>query len=299
MMQEIYLLFLNKQMNRIFVLFIVCLILFLNDSYPDNLSLPPDSSNKYTDPSSFEIFKYDINKSLHDGLDIIKAPTGFSGSDWLAAGVVMGTTSLSILLDKDVRETVRNNQTASMDNITKIGYYYGEVVPAVSLSTGLYAGGLIFNERSVSLTGRLLGESLIYAGTINLLLKILFSRSRPYKEKGNMDFWNYKFNNDFYSLPSGHSTVAFTISTVLAERIDNIYATIGLYSLAAFTAYQRIYSDNHWFSDTVVGAALGIIISRAVINLNKDDTFYSVDSNDSGISLKLDRGYGFTFRFVF
>ena len=186
-----------------------------------------------------------------------------------------------------------------MDNITKIGQYYGEVVPAVSLSAGIYTAGLIFSERSVSLTGRLLGESLLYAGTFNMLLKILFSRSRPYNEKGNMDFWNYKFKNDFYSLPSGNSTVAFTLSTVLAERINNIYATIGLYSLATLTAYQRIYSDNHWFSDIVLGAVIGIVISHAVVNLNKDDPFNNGGSNDSGVSLKLDGGYGLTFRFAF
>jgi membrane-associated phospholipid phosphatase len=230
-------------------------------------------SSSTASPSAFQLFKYDFNKSLDDGWDLLRAPAHFTAGDWAITGTVIGGTALSMLLDNDVRHAVRRNQTGTLDDITKAGKYYGEVVPAVSLSAGIYAAGLIFNERSVSLTGRLLAESLLYAGTINVLLKMIFSRSRPYTNNGNTDFGNYSFNNDFHSLPSGHTTVAFTVSTVLAERINNVYASIGLYSLAALTAYQRIYSDNHWFSDTLFGAALGFVVSRAVVRLNETDPY--------------------------
>jgi hypothetical protein len=244
----------------------------LHPETPGNDSVDSLKSN-INSVTAFQLIKYDFIKSLNDGWEILKAPAHFSGKDWATTGVVIGGTALSMLLDDEIRSTVRENHTHAMDNITKAGRYYGEVVPAVSLSAGIYATGLIFKERSVSLTGRLLAESLLYAGTINVLLKVLFSRSRPYNNKGNMDFGNYKFDNDYYSLPSGHTTVAFTVSTVLAERINNIYATIGLYGLAALTAYQRIYDDKHWFSDTILGAALGIFISRAVVKLNEEDPY--------------------------
>lgn len=242
-----------------------------------------DSLNhKSVHATAFQLIKYDISKSINDGLDIIQAPANFSGVDWTITGIIAGGTALSMLPDNDLRNVAGRNHTAGMDNITKIGKYYGEVIPAVSLSAGIYTAGLVFDARSVSLTGRLLAESLLYAGTINILLKFLFSRSRPYTNKGNTDFGNYNFNNDYYSLPSGHTTVAFTVSTVLSERINNIYATIGLYGLAALTAYQRIYSDNHWFSDTVLGAAIGTVIGRAVVKLNESDPY---DHNGPDISL--------------
>lgn len=285
-------------MNRHFSSLVIFLILFSAISDAHNFRLFPEDSlsGNSVSSSAIEIIKYDVNKGLNDGWEIIKAPGDFSSKDWITTGTIVGAASLSMLLDNNIRNLVRRNQTSTLDDITKIGRYYGEVVPAVTLSAGLYASGLIFKERSVSLTGRLLAESLIYAGTINILLKYLFSRSRPYTNNGNTDFWNYKFNNDFYSMPSGHTTVAFTLSTVLAERINNIYATIGLYTLAAFTAYQRIYSDNHWFSDTVLGAAIGTVIGRAVVNLNKDDPY---EEKESGISLIPNQGYGFTFRIAF
>ena len=262
-------------MTQYFSFLLISIISLTNISFPQNNSdQGEDSLNTIqTSPSAYQLIKYDFNKSLSDGWDILRAPAHFTGEDWAVTGIILGGTSLSMLLDNDVRRAVRRNQTGTLDDITKAGQYYGEVVPAVSLSAGIYAAGLIFNERSVSLTGRLLAESLLYAGTINVLLKMIISRSRPYKNEGNTNFGNYKFNNDYYSLPSGHTTVAFTVSTVLAERINNIYATIGLYGLAALTAYQRIYSDNHWFSDTILAAALGIVISRAVVGLNESDPY--------------------------
>ncbi len=258
-------------------------------------------STDYSDSSSaFRLIEYDFNKSFKDGLDIISAPAHFSLSNWIAAGAIVGTTGLSMLLDNSVRSVVKKNHTAKMDDFNQIGKYYGEVVPAVSLSAGLYALGLIFHERSFSLTGRLLAESLLYAGTTVVLLKYLFSRSRPYNNVGNTDFGDYHLNNnDYFSLPSGHTAVAFTVSSVLANRINNIYATIGLYSLALITGYQRIYSDNHWISDTVLSAAIGIVISRTVVGLNEQYPFESDNVNVSVKPLFNSSGFGFNLSFAF
>jgi len=255
------------------LIFFVFFLSGISYSGGSNLRDKDSLKGKPVHPLVFQLIKYDINKSLKDGLDIIKAPVNFSGEDWTITGLIAGGTAFSMFLDNDIRDVVRRNQTGTMNNITKMGQYFGEVVPAVSLSAGIYAAGLIFNERSVSLTGRLLAESLLYSGTLNILLKFLFSRSRPYNNNGNTDFGNYNFNNDYYSLPSGHTTVAFTVSTVLSERIDNTYITIGLYGLASLTAFQRMYSDNHWFSDTLLGAAIGTVIGRAVVKLNDSDPY--------------------------
>jgi membrane-associated phospholipid phosphatase len=80
------------------------------------------------------------------------------------------------------------------------------------------------------------------------------------------------FETDFdhTSFPSGHTVVAFTTSSVLAATIKNTYASIALYSLAGLTAYQRIYSNNHWFSDTVLAAIIGTVVGNALVKINED-----------------------------
>jgi hypothetical protein len=47
---------------------------------------------------------------------------------------------------------------------------------------------------------------------------------------------------------------------------------MALYGMASLTAYQRIYSDVHWFSDVLLGAALGTFIGLKIVGLHdKED----------------------------
>jgi membrane-associated phospholipid phosphatase len=132
---------------------------------------------------------------------------------------------------------------------------------------------LAFNNSSVRVTGRMTFEALLFSGATTLVLKSVIGRSRPYTNEGTHKFnWFQFVNNDNQSLPSGHTTVAFAVSSVLAARIQNVFATIGLYGLAALTAGARIYEDQHWLSDTFLGAAIGGFIGNAVAHLHDGDT---------------------------
>lgn len=68
-----------------------------------------------------------------------------------------------------------------------------------------------------------------------------------------------------YSFPSGHSATAFTAATVLSffdKKRKWLY-----YSIASLIAYSRIYLGCHYFFDVVLGATLGIVVSRSTILL--------------------------------
>ncbi|MEJ2495343.1 MAG: phosphatase PAP2 family protein, partial [Ignavibacteriaceae bacterium] len=117
-------------------------------------------------------------------------------------------------------------------------------------------------------------------------------RSRPYGNDGNFDLDFFRVNDEDNSFPSGHTSTAFTIATVLSQRIDNTYATIALYSFAGLTAVQRIYADKHWFSDVVLGAALGTAVGIKVVKLNSE-----YDDQESSVKMNVypvvgNRGYG-------
>jgi membrane-associated phospholipid phosphatase len=69
------------------------------------------------------------------------------------------------------------------------------------------------------------------------------------------------------SFPSGHSTVAFAIATVVATSYNKtIWVPIVCYTLAGLTALSRVYQNDHWFSDVFVGSALGFAIGKTIIN---------------------------------
>jgi len=133
------------------------------------------------------------------------------------------------------------------------------------ISAGVYVGGKIFGSEYLSVTGRMLIEGLFYAGATTIILKTVLGRSRPYMNEDNTNFKWFQTSNDYNSMPSGHCTVAFAFSSVLAERLDNVYASILLYGLASTTIIQRMYSDNHWASDCLAGSVIGYVIGKAVV----------------------------------
>ena len=73
----------------------------------------------------------------------------------------------------------------------------------------------------------------------------------------------------------GHSAVAFAVSSVLAGRIKNTYASIGLYSLAALTACSRVYQDEDCLSDTFLGGAIGTVVGISAVELHEQHDRHS------------------------
>ncbi len=158
-----------------------------------------------------------------------------------------------------------------MDNITSVGEKFGAGPYALALSGVLYLSGQVVQDSELRKTGVILAEAIFLNAIPTELLKVAMGRSRPYTNEGNYDIDFFRINDDHNSLPSGHTSTAFVIATVLSQRIDNTFASIALYSLAGLTAVQRIYSDRHWFSDVVLGAAVGTVVGLKVVKLNSEN----------------------------
>lgn len=278
-----------KKADLLPVLFI---LIFNFISIQAQSKIPSDSTNSF-----FPGVYNDIQIGLSDGGRLISAPFSFTGKDWLITSGIIGGTALAFLADKSIRSDVQKHQSKGLDNFAKPGSYYGNLIYPGILSGIVYLGGKVLNNRDISSTGRMMIESLVYSGIITTVLKVSLGRSRPYMNQGSTHFLGFKLNNDYLSFPSGHVTVAFAVSSVLAAKIDNVYASIFLYGLAGVTAFQRIYSDEHWFSDTVFAAAVSTVVGRAIVNYdeernNKDNngslSFYPVfQSNGLGIGAVL------------
>ena len=85
-------------------------------------------------------------------------------------------------------------------------------------------------------------------------------------------------------------TGAFAIGTVLAESGNDrqrwLRRILG-YGIGAITAYQRMNHDQHWFSDTVAGAGVGIATARFLMKRHEPAnhrTFTVVPTHD-GVSV--------------
>lgn len=205
----------------------------------------------------------DFESAYSDGQYLVREFLTPQIGHLLYPAVGISSTLVSAQFDDRIRYPEHSRYT---DRILKQA---GELSTAAVLPSIIYVSGLIFDDAEVRTTGRMLFESLLLAGVINGTLKYSLGRARPLMNTGNSQFEYFEPYNSYQSLPSGHTTVAFTCASLLSERINNIYASIALYAIAGGTAYERIRSDNHWFSDVVLGAGIGIFSAYSIVKANK------------------------------
>lgn len=201
----------------------------------------------------------------------------FVGNDILCPGTkglitASGITAGTLLLfpaDEGVRDLAMRNHSKRADDFFNFTNNFGNAFKVGFIPASIYLGGLIFGDDDVRITGRLIFESLALSGVITTSFKIILGRGRPSITNDNTHFKPFSFNNDYFSLPSGHATTSFAIASVLAAKIDKWWAYSGLYTLAALPAISRIYLDRHWISDVFMGAAIGTLSGLAVVNAEK------------------------------
>ncbi|MFA7421274.1 MAG: phosphatase PAP2 family protein [Melioribacteraceae bacterium] len=279
--------------NIIYVLFLMFVL--LNESSIAQVKRMAKCYESIAVDSSITSLKDDIKIGINTGYKLITSPAHFETSDWIYGGMAVAATGITILVDNDIRNNFKNNHTRLLDNIADVGHNYGNAAYAITFSSAIYLGGKIFREEKYSTTGRMLLESLFYSGVVTTVIKSVIGRSRPYTEDGPSRFNGFQVKAETTSFPSGHTTVAFAVSSVLAERIDNVYASVFLYSLAASTVFQRIYDDQHWASDALFGALIGYTIGKAVVK-------YDAEKNINNLSVStyyLQNGGGITLKYNF
>ncbi|MDX1700876.1 MAG: phosphatase PAP2 family protein [Melioribacteraceae bacterium] len=209
----------------------------------------------------------------------------------------MGATATAFLLDNSVRNNLTGNPTNNDSFLMRVGHSYGDFYYNLYFATGLHLTSYILKSKSLALTGKSLIESLILGGLASISIKFIFGRSRPYKEEGNFKFNFFETENKNNSLPSGHVITAFTTSTILSKSIDNFYISLVLYALSGLTFYQRLATDNHWFSDAFIGAALGYFIGEYTYNRNYENM--SKGEGPSIIPFLYKDNFGVNFNYFF
>jgi membrane-associated phospholipid phosphatase len=219
-------------------------------------------------PHPWDTLWSDTKAMFTEGALIYTAPLRFGARGWLLTGGALAGTGLAMTADEFMRREFLEEHGTTKDAVTDLGNLYGTGLPGAVVVVGLYGGGLIFDSPKTRLAGRHVVQSLVYAGLLTTGLKIVIGRHRPYLNDGNQAYTPFTGNDAYYSMPSGHTTVAFAISSSLAADIDNPYATIGLYGIAALTAASRMYVDRHWLSDTFLGAAIGTACGYGVVHLH-------------------------------
>ena len=96
------------------------------------------------------------------------------------------------------------------------------------------------------------------------IFKILFGRARPdiFLKKGIYGFHGFEWNHHYHSFPSGHTLTAFTLATSLSFIFPRF--RVIFYFLATLFSLSRALLLDHYFSDVIATAAIGMIIASFV-----------------------------------
>jgi undecaprenyl-diphosphatase len=110
-------------------------------------------------------------------------------------------------------------------------------------------------------------------------LKGIVGRYRPNGGSNSRTFRPFRgfLNHEYAAFPSGHAATAFAAATVLATGVVGPSLTerrvIGgvAYAAATSIAISRISLGEHWVSDIIAGAALGVVAGSWVTHRAKNE----------------------------
>ncbi|HEY4678244.1 MAG TPA: capsule assembly Wzi family protein, partial [Candidatus Angelobacter sp.] len=143
----------------------------------------------------------------------------------------------------------------------------GTLIGMASVPAFMYVWGGLHGYARAHETGLLSGEALMNSFVVDEALKVAFARERPTATDGQGRFFQTVSNASF---PSTHSTLAWTIASVLAHEYPGWLSQTLAYSGATAISVSRVAGRQHFPSDVVAGAAIGWLIGRQVYRAHHD-----------------------------
>lgn len=232
-----------------------------------------NEETKITFNSYFILLGSDLKQSF-------TKPFHMSKKDWGNLGkFTLATVALSFADEPIQRAALKlRNKNTGLNNVSKYITNFGGNYEGYTLAA-LGAYGFIFKNEKMKTTVLLATQAYITGAAVETVSKFLSGRTRPsYYPSGTEP--EPKFLGPFSktaktasgkklysSFPSGHTTVAFAAATVFAlEYKDKPLIPIVAYSAATMIGLSRITENKHWITDVFVGAALGYLSGKQVVN---------------------------------
>jgi len=190
---------------------------------------------------------------------VLTAPLHWHGNDWAAFGAVLGGTFALSFLDQEVNDYLQEHRSQTADKLADFGISYGEPITVVTLTGCTYALGLLARSEKLRETAVILSGALLPSGIIQTVAKRAAGRARPHLGLGNDVFDPFRNEEAYYSFFSGHTMVAMATSHAFAKQFPHPLIKVALYSMGAIGGFARLYEEDHWLSDVVLGGVLGIV----------------------------------------
>jgi membrane-associated phospholipid phosphatase len=201
----------------------------------------------------------------------------------VAGGFVVGAIGFAEL-DRPLAHTLQS-PSLQESRLVKDGAtffkFMGQPAPEV-IGAVLYGAGRLTHKRPIAALGLHGLEALLLSAAITTTIKDAAGRARPYVHADTVtnDFEflrGLKEGHDYQSFPSGHTATAFAVAaTATGEAMhwaeEKKWSPVWQYAIggtlfggATLVGVSRMYHDQHWASDVIGGAAVGIFSGFKVV----------------------------------
>lgn len=211
---------------------------------------------------------YSPAQFVHESSLFIKQPTKWKAKNWLRVGGVFAATLMVMPFDQQITTSAQGQQRYYNSLPIEGGRIYGEWYSIGGVAGAVAVFGLITKDTTAKKMAIELLQAGIYSELMTTVLKIAIGRARPETTDDPFIFNPFNLAYGYQSMPSGHTTSAFALSTVLSRHAHSTTLKILAYLPAAFTMFSRIYQNHHWLSDEILAAGIGYFVANWVVDLH-------------------------------
>ena len=247
-----------------------------------------------------------VSPAQSDSVKASREPL-FTVRDAVVAAAFVGGMAAAFPLDRQLARSLRDSSMQAV----RFAKSFSEALNWLGTPGTLIIGGVmygsgrwIFKNREIADLG-LHGTEAVAAGlAATLTLKNVVGRGRPllhadenYEDPYDFNFGRGWSDENYRSFPSGHTTMAFAAAAAVTAESKRwwpgarwVVAPV-MYGGATLIGVARMYTDNHWASDVVGGAAIGSFAGWKVVRYHHTHPDNRIDRALLATSLRPD-GFG-------
>ena len=202
---------------------------------------------------------------VEDIKHVITAPSRWEKPEWQDLGwATLAVAGTAAIVDRPLRDAMRrqSGNSAFMRDIERFGAGY-----SLGVLGGFYLAGAVGNnDKATAVAQDGLAASLIASGIVTPVLKYATGRSHP---RDTPDIAHFRPFSGASSFPSGHTTQAFAVASVISTHYDETWVKYSSYTVAGLVGVARSYHDAHFASDILAGALIGTLVGQSVVAYNQ------------------------------
>lgn len=210
--------------------------------------------------------------------------TFLTREDAIVAGVGLGVTAVVSHYDVDIARASQGSRYQGSGlrnfstNVSKVNETTLTLAGIATYGIGRLAHSALVTDVALHAT-----ESVVLASVASQLIRGPLGRTRPYvtHDSDQYDFHPGKgfFGSssfDFRAFPSIHTSSSMAVATVIVMETQRRnpdatkFVAPLMYSAALLPGLARIDLDQHWASDIVAGAFMGIFAGYKVVSYSHD-----------------------------